>query len=311
MATTVQSHTPEQSQENYNFPRPNTLDNGNTTIDILAEQKLLQLHISQILQTSLELEVILSLFYKELNKHAGINSLGFRNEQNSISLNFGDSAKHSCHYSLQVNGSNLGDLILTRAKRFSANDLQLIESLTGSLVCPIRNAFLYREAQLASLKDPLTQIGNRAAFNTAIDREASLAQRHNQALSIMVIDIDYFKRINDSYGHSTGDTVLINIAKTLLECCRESDTSYRFGGEEFVIILYQTDVSGSAMIAERIRKTIESNAIESNSNLIDLTVSIGIATMQASETPTELFNRADKALYTAKANGRNQVARAS
>ncbi|MGK0441425.1 MAG: diguanylate cyclase (GGDEF)-like protein [Pseudohongiellaceae bacterium] len=307
MATTIQSHQPEKSMETYAFTEHGKTGN-NTTTELLHQQR--QLHISQVLQTSLELDDVLQLFFRELGKLIGIDSLGYRNEKLCLTLNIGKSGKNSCHYNLQMNDRNLGDLILTRDQRFSPSDLQFIESLIGSLVCPIRNALLYKEALQAALKDSLTQVGNRAAFDTAINREVNLSHRHERPLSLLVIDIDFFKNVNDSFGHSCGDTVLSEIAKTLMECCRETDACYRYGGEEFVIILNHTGLIGSRMISERIRKSIEKRNITHAEHTIKVTASIGIATLQKDEPATNLFDRADKALYSAKEHGRNQVAKA-
>lgn len=311
MATTLQSHTQQAATESYAFQ-----SHGTAAVDIQTEgshslnTQHIQLHISQLLQTSLELEKILQLFFSETENHLAVNSLGYRNESWNTVLNYGQSAQHSCHYALHINGDNLGDLILTRNKRFTENDLSLVEAFISSLVCPIRNALLYKEAVIAALKDPLTQIGNRIALKTTLDREVSLANRHAQPFSLLVIDIDHFKLINDNYGHSAGDMVLKSIADTLTNCCRETDGCYRFGGEEFVVILNQTDLPGSQLIAERIREKISAVRCDIDEHEISFTASIGSATLNHQETATALFDRADKALYTAKDQGRNKVVQA-
>ena len=280
-------------------------------VDIRVEQQHYQLHLSQLLQTSLDLKEILQLFFRELQQQMQVASLGYRNEQFCSVLNYGKSDKHSCHYALQINNANLGDLILTRSQRFSPEELSYIESLIGTLVCPIRNALLYQEALQAALKDSLTQVGNRVAFDTTIEREVSLALRHEHDLSLLVVDIDHFKKINDNYGHSTGDAVLTHIAKTLMDCCRECDACYRYGGEEVVVILNRTNSFGSKLIAERIRSRIATSSIAHDGNLIKVTASIGTATLLEKETPKALFDRADEALYSAKQNGRDQVIQAN
>ncbi|WP_339669693.1 GGDEF domain-containing protein [Dasania marina] len=274
--------------------------------DVLSSQDL-QLHISQLLQTSLELEKILHLFHSEVQQHLAVDSLGYRNEDNCIVLDYGSSRQHSCHYSLQINSSRLGDLILTRSKPFNGHELTFIEALISSLVCPIRNALLYKEAVSAALKDSLTQIGNRAALETALEREVSLAKRHQHPFSLLVLDIDFFKQINDKYGHSAGDVVIAGLARTLSECCRETDTCYRYGGEEFVLLLNQTNSNGCLQIAERIRSSVAETIFAHEELTMKITVSIGAATLQSQDKTFELFNRADKAMYKAKRQGRNIV----
>lgn len=308
MANTLHSHTDEQTAESFIFEEPASPSyrQQGQGHDALSSQDL-QLHISQLLQTSLELEKVLHLFHSELQQHLAIDSLGYRNEEHSIVLNYGNSRPHSCHYSLQINSSQQGDLILTRSKAFSSRELNFIEGLIGSLVCPIRNALLYQQAISAALKDSLTQIGNRAALETALEREVSLAKRHQHPFSLLVLDIDHFKQINDRYGHSAGDMVLKELARSLSLCCRETDNCYRFGGEEFVLLLNQTDSEGCQRIAERIRHCIEESVFTIGELMIKTTISIGTATLQAQDKTFELFDRADKALYLAKQQGRNRV----
>ncbi len=167
--------------------------------------------------------------------------------------------------------------------------------------------------QELSLKDGLTNIPNRRAFDEHLNTEISAAQRHNWPLSIIMIDVDFFKPYNDNYGHAKGDECLIQIAQTLEHALvRETDFIGRYGGEEFVCILPNTDREGATIIAEKLRLAIYNATIPHlfRENETRVTVSMGIATMPFQKDsfvePEEFINNADQALYKAKASGRNR-----
>ncbi|WP_159931043.1 GGDEF domain-containing protein [Oceanicoccus sp. KOV_DT_Chl] len=169
---------------------------------------------------------------------------------------------------------------------------------------------MYKEAVLSALRDPLTGSGNRLALENTLEREIALATRHKLPLSLLVVDIDKFKLINDDYGHAAGDYVLKDVASNLAQCSRETDSAYRayrFGGEEFVLVLNNTSNQGAAIVAERIRQSIEKMTTTFEDNSIAVTVSVGLATLMDGDNMSSLFSRADKALYRAKGKGRNQV----
>ena len=153
--------------------------------------------------------------------------------------------------------------------------------------------------------DPLTSLPNRLAYDERIATELARWKRYKSPLSLLIWDIDFFKKINDNFGHKSGDKTLILIAKLLSHHCRETDFVSRFGGEEFTMLLTDTD-SGSALItANKIRRVIEKTAFNSNGRKISITVSCGIAQFTEEDTELTAFNRADKALYAAKNQGRN------
>jgi diguanylate cyclase (GGDEF)-like protein len=166
---------------------------------------------------------------------------------------------------------------------------------------------MYKRALDTALKDPVTGINNRAALNATIDREVNLSHRHGYALSVIMLDLDHFKRINDKYGHLAGDTVLRTLAGRITDCTRGSDMVFRYGGEEFTVVLSNTEIDGAALLAERIRKAIASIPIVIDDFEIPVTVSIGVSTLETGDTSATLINRADVALYDAKTAGRNRV----
>jgi diguanylate cyclase (GGDEF)-like protein len=156
--------------------------------------------------------------------------------------------------------------------------------------------------------DTLTSLHNRRWLEEMYTRE--LQRSHTDALSLaaFMIDIDYFKRVNDTYGHLAGDTVLIAIAKALVRCLRSIDMPVRFGGEEFSVFLPNTNTESAYAIAERIRRAIHEMSVPlSNGEFVSVTVSIGVALLEAEDTVESLLRKADRALYQAKNAGRNQV----
>jgi diguanylate cyclase (GGDEF)-like protein len=167
---------------------------------------------------------------------------------------------------------------------------------------------LYQNALKMAYTDPLTQVNNRTSFNELMRREMSLAFRHSKNLSLVFLDIDHFKAINDDYGHECGDFALAAVAKCIKSSLlRDSDMIFRFGGEEFVVLLSETDLAGAELVAERIRSTIESHTLSYDMSTINFTVSLGVSTLHADDDAESLLKRADEAMYKAKRNGRNRV----
>ncbi len=165
---------------------------------------------------------------------------------------------------------------------------------------------LERETLLART-DALTELHNRRYFMELARLEFASAERYAQSLAIAIIDIDRFKRVNDRFGHLQGDHVLKRMGAILRQEIRQSDLSARFGGEEFIVLLRNTDVSEAVHQLERLRMEIESTRMEAGEHTISVTISIGVAQKQTSDTLDALIGRADAALYRAKAGGRNRV----
>ena len=285
--------------------------NGAISIPLMPltpEQELsARARLAQALQMSLEPSEILSLFYQHIQHLVNVSGITFKT--NSGELKVGRECLHHCDYRLTTDEGYLGEIIFSRSKRFIETELITLEFLLGSLVYPMRNAVRYQTAMRLALLDPLTLLGNRAALNSALHRELQIAERHQQDLSLLMIDIDFFKRINDNYGHQRGDLVLCEIAKAIQSACRATDITFRYGGEEFVVLLSKTDSEGAKIIAERIRQQIADTVIYYKEKNIGTTISIGIATHHVDEKEqiADLFERADKALYVAKKSGRNCV----
>ena len=271
--------------------------------EIEARAKLIQ-----ALQMSLEPNDVLAIFFKHLQAIIPMGGIQFRFANNKDITKLGRDALHHCDYRVTTDEGYLGELIFNRSKRFIESELITLEILLGALIYPLRNALRYQAAMQLALIDPLTRLGNRAALDNALRRELQLAERHHYELSLLMIDVDHFKRINDQHGHARGDEVLQEIARTIESVCRETDISFRYGGEEFVVIL-RTHDAGARIMAERLRREISGITLGQNGNTIKPTVSIGISTREPGhkEHINDLFERADKALYLAKSAGRNCV----
>ncbi len=272
-----------------------------------SDQEQLKYRLTCLLQSSLELEQVLVTFHRELNNLTPLSGLGYVNDNADVKFSTGKKSTHSCGYRLITQQDHLGELTLYRNKRFTESQLQIIEGALGTLICPLRNALQYRQALIASLTDPLTGSGNRLALESTLTREIELAKRHKSPLSLLLIDVDDFKRVNDQWGHKTGDKVLKLIVKKLNEVNRQTDLIFRYGGEEFVILLNETSQSGAQVIAERIRLAIEKASVDAAGQKLKITVSLGAAALKPNDTKDRLFQRADKALYQAKKSGKNMV----
>jgi two-component system cell cycle response regulator len=173
----------------------------------------------------------------------------------------------------------------------------------------LENAWLYRQIARISVTDGLTGLTNFRHFREQTQREHSRARRHNDPYSVLLMDIDHFKKINDVYGHPAGDTVLREMAAIFREAVRLTDLPARYGGEEFVVFLPRTPLPEAAIVGERIREAVERKVFAAPSPMIRCTVSVGIADYLPGTEGTEesVIGRADQALYSAKRGGRNRV----
>jgi diguanylate cyclase (GGDEF)-like protein len=169
-------------------------------------------------------------------------------------------------------------------------------------------ARLAQELEKLANIDPLTEVWNRRHLLELAEREFHRADRYQRPFSVLMLDIDHFKTINDTYGHAVGDEALKLMAKTVLQTLRKTDYFGRFGGEEFVAFLPETDLETAIAVAERIRLALAEIAIPIDLSLIHMTVSIGVATHQVRDDSLDnLLKRSDTALYKAKKQGRNQA----
>lgn len=168
--------------------------------------------------------------------------------------------------------------------------------------------YMYSRTKYLSLTDELTELPNRRSFDNDINKEILRAKRYKNNLTLVMFDIDYFKHVNDTYGHQCGDYILKQVANAALQTFRQTDTVYRVGGEEFMVILTETDINQCIIPLERFRKTVETLNIIYNNKKVDITVSIGACQYKPEMKEKENFiEETDKALYKAKNSGRNKT----
>lgn len=167
---------------------------------------------------------------------------------------------------------------------------------------------LAQKLEKLATTDSLTEIANRRHFLDLANKELHRTHRYSNGFSLLMLDLDYFKNINDTFGHGVGDEILKNMTKTTAECLRNVDIFGRLGGEEFAILLPETELSQAQNVAERIRKQIAQITFQVQDQMVSITVSIGITVYQAQDCKIEdILKRADHALYQAKKEGRNRI----
>ncbi len=290
-------------------PRPRPGRAGVASRDAFDKGWLL--HLSQRLQTKLQVEELIEVYATECAPVVPFDSVAFQYADREVSIEHGTRQPHSCAYTLLLSDQALGVMTYTRARPFSESDAASLELLTSQIVYPLRNALLYQDAVVAASRDPLTGANNRANLESTLEREVSLAQRHGGELSLIMFDLDHFKQVNDRHGHTTGDCVLRTFAARLSQCIRSSDVLFRYGGEEFVVVLRNTDLRGAALLAERVRQVVAALQVECSGKTVPLTVSAGVATLSAGEDAPRFLQRTDRALYHSKTGGRNRVTAAA
>ncbi|ERN51829.1 GGDEF domain-containing protein [Alkalihalophilus marmarensis] len=170
----------------------------------------------------------------------------------------------------------------------------------------MENNKLIEQVKKLALIDPLTNLYNRRYFDLLLEKAIPHSERVNKPLLLMILDVDHFKRVNDTYGHICGDEALKHLSQVIKENVRSSDAYVRFGGEEFAVIMQDTDIDEGKIVAERLCSEVAKSTFKYAGTHIPLTISIGL-TMYVGGDKEDLINHADKALYQAKQNGRNQL----
>lgn len=231
-----------------------------------------------------------------LNKKSGT----FRDDDESLLLALASQA------AVAIENADL----YTKLNELNSSLEEKVEERTAELVEANENlTSVNKKLEEISTTDSLTQVFNRRYFMERLTHEVKRVSRYGPGLSLLMIDIDHFKKVNDSHGHHGGDAVLAGIARVLKEALRETDLFARYGGEEFVVIATATESPGARTLAERLRKCVEDAHVEYDGKRIKVTISIGISTWKPSikEDHEALIRQADAALYRAKDQGRNRV----
>lgn len=266
----------------------------------------------------------ISVYYKdENNKYNILWPLNCSNDRLNEYLLNGDKllnyiiCENGCVgiFPLLKAGVNVGLIVIDgKENKLTEKDIFYIEQLVRQSSVTIEKAEHYAETLKQATIDALTGLNNRRQFQIRLEQEMSISQRKQTPLCFMILDIDNFKSINDTFGHLVGDQILYNIAKIIREEIRTYDIAARYGGEEFCLLLPGTAISKALLIANRLRKRIEKSRFDissfnlSNVKNVSITVSIGISVVDPENSDsTKLFKEADTALYKAKQEGRNKV----
>lgn len=209
---------------------------------------------------------------------------------------------------LQFEDEFLGLLVLNNETDFDYSKFKFIDLIASELMLIMKIKKLYKQTKHLSIIDPLTGLLNRRSFESHFEREFSRAQRYGSELSIAIIDLDYFKTVNDNYGHQTGDFILEEFSKIAAKMFRTTDLIFRYGGEEILIILPQTTSKRAFIPVERLREKIQEQDFVFEGKKLKITISAGISdNRNCPEAKEDLIKNADSSLYEAKSKGRNRV----
>jgi diguanylate cyclase (GGDEF)-like protein len=213
---------------------------------------------------------------------------------------------------LLIRDRNLGTLNLASAseRAFTAGDFEILKRCGQLAAVAVENSQLYRQTREMSLIDALTGIYNHRHFKVLLGVEMGRAERYSRTMALLMIDVDNFKRVNDTFGHPIGDQVLRGVARILGEAVRRSDVLARYGGEEFAVILQETEFAAARSVAEKLCRDVESKASfpDGRDGRIHATISVGLAFYPAdAQDEAGLLALADAALYRAKQAGKNRV----
>lgn len=277
-----------------------------------AEQQLLLLHRLIGCTESADLLRRFFSWTKDLELADGIAYAAAGADDDAEPLELGNRRHHSAQYSLKLDHCPLGTVTLFRRERFNETELLAIEQGLGFLSRCLLSALEFETLSAIVTQDPLTGVGNRKSLDEWLRREVSRCRRHHSPLSMMMIDIDHFKLFNDDLGHLGGDRILKALADVLKRSTRGSDLLFRFGGDEFTVLLPHTDLEGAREAAEQIRENLSrisrsALGLESSNLSSRPDVSIGVASFHPGDDEEMLLQRADTHLYHAKSMGRGQI----
>ena len=269
-----------------------------------------RLDLARALQTTLDPDRSVEIFARHSARVVAHGHVAFTEGEAALAARSGRPGAGRHEVELRIEERRLGTLTFTRSHPFRIGEIRALDAMSADLARPLDNALRHREVQEAATRDPLTGAAARALLEDTLEREASLVRRHGGVLALLMIDVDRFKGINDRFGHPAGDRCLAAIAECIARRIRSSDVLFRYGGEEFCVLLPRTGEDGARRLAERVRSAVDALRIPAGEGTVRLSVSLGVAAAVPGDGAVELLAKADAALYRAKRSGRNRVSAA-
>lgn len=263
--------------------------------------------ISSALQKTLDFNELIQTFSTKIQNLVPHHGFIYTNPKFNLNILKGTKSSNSCSYKLTAEDMMLGELKLMRQNHFDRTEIYLLETLLSYLISPLKNATLFNQTLTIANAEQHTQTNNRPAFNESIKREITLSRRYLIPLSLIFIDINGFKIISDTYGHLCANRVLITIVASIKNSIRTCDNIYHYGGENFCILLSNTDTKGAELLSNRIRENIEYTSLSYSNPQIIMTSSIGTSCLDTHDTVNTFISRTESAMYQAIINGRNQI----
>lgn len=260
--------------------------------------------LTEQLQTTLDIEQLLAIYVNAIGASHKVSGVELDTYHGKFSAGKVDSTLFELALPIQIDDRLMGRVNYYSVKPVTDILLSSLSNFQKRLVFPLRNALAFWQLQQLALKDPLTNIGNRANYDDSIGRAICSAKRHATPFTLMLLDLDNFKQVNDGYGHLIGDEILIKFTQMLKDSIRGTDQAFRFGGDEFAIILDGQDINSALAVGERLQSSIDDSDI---SLKYSVGVSVGCAVFESMDTTSSLFAKADKALYAAKHAGKNCI----
>ncbi|GLX79853.1 hypothetical protein tinsulaeT_31930 [Thalassotalea insulae] len=256
-----------------------------------------KLALSEQLQTSLELNVLLNIFALEAAKYVDFSGLYFKQAEISAAARGSKAGKKERRYELKINNHYVGTLTYALNAPISISNNKVIKQLHQVLLHPLNNAIKYQKAMQLALQDGLTGLGNRRYFDQQLKRAMHHANRQHSKVGMIVCDLNKFKTINDTYGHKIGDDILLHFADALRASVRDSDSLFRFGGDEFVVLVEDANENSLLVIEERIHQAINACCLLSK---YQVSCSLGASLMNRADSEQSFFERTDQLLYQNK-----------
>jgi diguanylate cyclase (GGDEF)-like protein len=254
------------------------------------------------LQTSLDIEDVLAIYAKFAKQLLNFSGIQFQSTIGTAQTSNSNTSNTPYIFDLSIGSEHLGQLIYFSQYPLGHSIEKKLRILHSALIYPLRNAMMYSRVLKLATKDALTSLNNRSQFNDFLAQKLENCRRYQRPFSLILLDLDNFKQVNDNYGHKVGDDMLKEFAQVLSRSIRGTDSVFRFGGDEFALLIEDPEFTTNKVVAERIMRLVRESTMMSQ---YSVTTSIGFTLASSQDCQNEIFARADKGLYKAKASGRN------